>query len=79
MADEGRVAPNARTFALLIDVAARSNAPQFAFDAFDAMRESGVDVPLMTYNRLIRAAGGDAGGGTDNRPVRYPPLVRSTR
>ena len=59
MADEGRVAPNARTFALLIDAAARANLPRFAFDAFDAARNAGVDVPLSTYNRLIRAAGGD--------------------
>ena len=59
MADEGRVAPNARTFALLIDAAARANLPRFAFDAFDAARAAGVDVPLSTYNRLIRAAGGD--------------------
>jgi hypothetical protein len=59
MADEGRVAPNARTFALLIDAAARANLPRFAFDAFDAARAAGVDVPLSVYNRLIRAAGGD--------------------
>ena len=59
MADEGRVAPNARTFALLIDAAARANMPRFAFDAFDAARAARVDVPLSVYNRLIRAAGGD--------------------
>ena len=59
MMEEGRVAPNARTFALLIDAAARANLPRFAFDAFDAARAANVDVPLSTYNRLIRAAGGD--------------------
>ena len=67
MADEGRVAPNARTFALLIDAAARANMPRFAFDAFDAARAAGVDVPLSTYNRLIRAAGGDGAETFDER------------
>ena len=49
--------PNRRTFALLIDAAVRAGLPSFAFDAFDAMREVGVEVTLSTYNRLIRAAG----------------------
>lgn len=57
MTDEGRVEPNARTFALLIDAATRAGRPEYAFDAFEAMRASDADIPLATYNRLIRAAG----------------------
>ena len=57
MTDEGRVEPNARTFALLIDAATRAGRPEYAFDAFEAMRASDAEIPLATYNRLIRAAG----------------------
>ena len=57
MTDEGRVEPSARTFALLIDAATRAGRPEYAFDAFEAMRASDADIPLATYNRLIRAAG----------------------
>ena len=57
MNGDGKVVPNRRTFALLIDAAVRAGLPSFAFDAFDAMRNGGVEVTLSTYNRLIHAAG----------------------
>jgi pentatricopeptide repeat protein len=57
MTGDGKVVPNRRTFALLIDAAVRAGLPSFAFDAFDAMRAAGVEVTLSTYNRLIHAAG----------------------
>ena len=78
MSEEGRVAPNARTFALLIDAATRAGLPRFAFDAFDAMRAAGVDIPLMTYNRLIRAAGGD-GDGTSVQALDQSGGVQTAR
>ena len=57
MMEDGRIVPNKRTFALLIDAAVRAGLPSFAFDAFDAMRDIGMEVTLSTYNRLIHAAG----------------------
>ena len=40
MADDGAIAPNKRTFVLLIDAAVRAGKPELAFDAFDAMKKS---------------------------------------
>jgi|TARA_B110000090_G_scaffold178917_1_gene202952 pentatricopeptide repeat protein len=89
MSEEGRIAPNARTFALLIDAASRAGLPRFAFDAFDAMRAAGVEVSLVTYNRLIRAAGGDgettgaaaldASGGVKTARALLAEIVNNTQ
>jgi len=58
------VVPNRRTFALLIDAAVKAGEPSYAFDAFEAMRDGGVEVTLTTYNRLIHAARGSNKGGS---------------
>ena len=71
-----------RAGALLIDAAARANLPRFAFDAFDAARNAGVDVPLSTYNRLIVVPAATAGAfDVGRRRRRRAPEVgrRSSR
>ena len=40
MVADGAIAPNKRTFVLLIDAATRAGKPELAFDAFDAMKKS---------------------------------------
>ena len=69
MVADGAIAPNKRTFVLLIDAATRAGKPELAFDAFDAMKKSfsstssatssssddGDVVGLDVYNRLIHA------------------------
>ena len=68
MVADGAIAPNKRTFVLLIDAATRAGKPELAFDAFDAMKKCVTAVTDVTdvtdaddvvgldmYNRLIHA------------------------
>ena len=71
MVADGAIAPNKRTFVLLIDAATRAGKPELAFDAFDAMKKCVTAVTAVTdvtdvtdaddvvgldvYNRLIHA------------------------
>lgn len=59
MVAEGTIAPNARTFALLVEAAGASGSPALARDALASAEAAGVDVSLATRNQFIAASGAD--------------------